>query len=341
MMGLKLNQIAMAAVVVATIAVKQTEAQQVLNPMQQQLAQQAKGQERQYKQFMAITMDNIDRICKLTDDQKKKLVIASKGAIERASGKWMKQMVQMQVQFRGGGGLMQGQFQGINNQIRFQNVANAIGEPEALVEIEIAEPVAGGDAADAAADAADVVDVEAVADGGAQIQADVFVADMAMPQMWNGPFGVNSGQVRSVAQETVWTKTLAKVLTEKQKTDLKAAETKRRKFRRKAAVEAVLAKIDSELILSEDQRTKIGALLDKAVGHQFSVQQNGFNQDFSQSNGMTAVQRMPKAQMAKLLSKTQMARWTVFRRQFGAPDQVMPANPLLNWGKVLGGFGLE
>lgn len=322
---LKLNLIAVAAVLVS---VSSNVGFGQLNPMQKQMAQQLKQQERQYKQFMAITIDNIDRICELTDDQKKKLGIAAKGATERSLGKWKKQMAQMRGQF--------GANINVNNVV-FGAIAEAIAEDvEVAADVEIqVEPVAE----DLAGDVGVEVPEEAIA-------LDVQIADVVGGNVWNGGFGLggmqpNVSQVSTVARETVWTKTLTKVLTEKQKTSFKAAEDKRRKFRRKTAVDAVLAKIDAELILSDDQRTKIGALLDRAVGHQFSVQQSGFNQDFSQTNGMTAVQRMPKTQMAKLLSKTQMARWNEFRRQYGAPEQVLPNKNLLNWGNILGGFGLN
>ena len=325
---LKRNLIAVAAVLVS---VSSNVGFGQLNPTQKQMAQQLKQQERQYKQFMAITIDNIDRICELTDDQKKKLGIAAKGATERSLGKWKKHCV-----------ACHGADINVNNVV-FGAIAEAIaGDVQVAADVEIqVEPVAE----DLAGDVGVEVPGEAIA-------LDVQIADVAIAnngaqmQMWNGGFGLggmhpNVSQVSTVARESVWTKTLTKVLTEKQKTSFKAAEDKRRKFRRKTAVDAVLAKIDAELILSDDQRTKIGALLDKAVGHQFSVQQSGFNQDFSQTNGMTAVQRMPKTQIAKLLSKTQMARWNEFRRQYGAAEQVLPNKNLLNWGNIFGGFGLN
>jgi hypothetical protein len=299
---------------------------QQLNPFQRQIAQQGKQQERQYKQYMAITVDNLDRLCKLTAAQKKKLAIASKGAVERTMGKWKRQMVQMRGQFGG-------QFGG-----NFDVVAEVL--------VEEAEPAIaddGGDAVEAPAEAdPDAIEIEIAIEEGDFVN-DVQIIAPAIA--WNGPFvgmgGMNVNAINSVAKEPIWTKAVAKTLTDKQKADFKQAQTKRRQFRRKSAVDNVIAKIDSELILSDDQRTKIGELVNKAVGHQFSMQQNGFTMDFSQANGMTAVQRIPKAQMAKLLSKTQMARWNEFRRQYGAPEQVMPGNQLLNWRNILGGFGLQ
>jgi hypothetical protein len=299
-------------------------AQQVpLNPFQQQIAQQGKHQERQYKQFMGITIDNIDRLCKLTEAQKKKLDIASKGAVERTMGKWKKQMAQMQGR----------QWNG-----QFGNIRNALVADVAVGAIVIAEDVAEPVEADPEA-----IEIEIAQDA---VQVEVDNVQLIAPQIaFNGPFGgfaaMNVTAINSVAKEPVWTKAVDKTLTAEQKTDFKKAQERRRLFRRKTAVDSVVAKIDSELILSDDQRTKISALVNKAVGHQFSMQANGFNQDFNQANGMTAVQRIPKTQMAKLLSKTQMVRWNEFRRQYGAPEQAMQANPLLNWGNILGGFGLQ
>ena len=304
-----------------------------VNPFQQQMAQQAKQQERQYQQYMSITLDNIDRLCKLDEDQKKKLAIASKGAIDRTMDKWKKQMAQMQGQVQWGGGMMGAQ------EILLEGPAL----PEAAEEAKAEDPAAEIAIPQPAIPEPVQIEVQiAQEDIGIAIAQDVQMVGPAV--VWNGPFGgvaMDVNQISTVANESLWTKTVAKVLTDEQKAAFKAAEEKRRLFRRQSAVDAVVSKIDAELILSEEQRTQITELVNKAVGHQFSVQENGLTADYSHSNGMTAIQRLPKAQMTKLLSKTQMARWNEFRRQYGAPEEVMPANPLLNWGNILGGFGLQ
>lgn len=304
-----------------------------MNPFQQQLAQQAKQQERQYQQYMSITIDNIDRLCKLDEDQKKKLAIASKGAIDRTMDKWKKQMAQMQGQIQWGGGMMAAE--GL--------LVEDVALPEVAEEAKAEDPPADVAIPQPAIPEPVQVEVQIAQENiGIAIAQDVQMVGPAIA--FNGPFGgvaMDVNQTSTVANETLWTKTVAKVLTEEQKATFKAAEEKRRLFRRQVAVDAVVSKIDAELVLSEEQRTQVTELVNKAVGHQFSVQENGLNTDYSHSNGMTAIQRIPKAQMAKLLSKTQMARWNEFRRQYGAPEEVLPANPLLNWGNILGGFGLQ
>ena len=54
-------------------------------------AAQAEFLFKQYKSFMLVTVERIDRACKLTKAQKSRLTTASKGAVDRAIGKWKEQ----------------------------------------------------------------------------------------------------------------------------------------------------------------------------------------------------------------------------------------------------------
>jgi hypothetical protein len=127
-------------------------------------------QERLYKQLMAQTIKHIDGVCSLTDRQKRKLTIASKGAVDRAMTK----------------------LKPIPPRNQFGRVE--VGFPEVRIVRDVVEP-------------------------------------QNAIQVLNGPrlttWSRTVWQVSSVMNESIWTKTLVKVLTAEQKAKLNLSKKNR------------------------------------------------------------------------------------------------------------------
>jgi hypothetical protein len=131
----------------------------------------SEGLRKNFTRFMASTITKIDRTCGLTVAQKKRLTTASKGAVERAVGKWQRKTGDWQK--------AETQHIDLGFDLPIQND---------LAKLEVPQV------------------------------ADSEVTDFVIPR------------IRSVAKESVWVKTLHRVLSREQKTKLKAFNAAQKAF---------------------------------------------------------------------------------------------------------------
>lgn len=272
--------------------------------MKQQLKQMTEQQRVRMHGYMRIKIDDMQRVCELSDDQVKKLELASKGAVGLAMEKWKKQMEQMQGQMFG-----QVQFMDVavagGVAVRAVDDAPAAEEPEepeaAQEELKLAqetepdEPAAEG-AADAVAIAPAVPMMPAMAFGG----------------MWGAGPGAGAGGLAAAVNEPVWIKTVDKVLMPEQVKAYKKALADRTAFRRKATLQDVLASLDDQLLFSPAQREQLGKLIDTTMGAQFEAPR-GDGMGFAAMFLSQTLQQISAEKVQGFLSKPQVDRWQEMR----------------------------
>lgn len=243
----------------------------------------------QYQQQLALVIDEMQRVCKLSDDQVSKLQTASKGAVDKAMGTWKQRMKEMQVQVQQNGG-----------RLRIVDEPAAV-EPDADNELPAdVEPVED----DQSADGAPNRDEEPQGPGRI-LAAPLRIANAAVPFEFAPTAAVDP------SHEDVWKKAVQRVLSDQQRQQYEKSLEVRRAFARQAAVQQLISQIDADLLLSDEQRKSMSQLLEETMGPQLEetrMQPAWIGMPTTLPLFVVARQ-LPAEKVDKILSKAQRNRW--------------------------------
>jgi hypothetical protein len=202
------------------------------------------------EQRMTTSIEDMKRVCELSDEQVTKLQVAAKGAIERSLESTRKQYIEMLKQF------------GMLNVVAADAVEEAAEESgETDGENAVAEQT----------DADDAEEEEELADGAWQMAGGM---DLGFVRQ---NIELNGGKLATPELEKIWTNTVSKTLTEPQADKYAETVTARTARVRQAAVEAFVAKVDAELLLQDSQRDELVKLVNDKYGE--ALQKNMLRRD--------------------------------------------------------------
>ena len=275
-------------------------------------ADQNAAQKKAFERELSFLIGDMQRTCKLSEAQVKKLQIASKGAVASAMEKFEKQQKQVRQRMRQAG----------------------VNLPGLNIDEE--------DEADDEEDEAD--DEEDEADDGAEESEDDEGQDEAIQGALPQAVAVNIANMLgvpgnnvsggSVTKEPRWVKSVEKVVTKEQRETYVAKVKERAAFARKAAVAAFIARVDVKLLLSPDQRQKLTALVDDDFGKLMGerISQRSGQRIFFMGGGERQTAPIAHEELKPLFSEAQFAEWKqTFENEL---NQLKPQR-----GGFGGGFG--
>ncbi len=239
---------------------------------------------------LALLIDDMQRSCNLSEAQTRKLRVAAKGAIaasmerQRARDAAMRGAMQ-----RGIGGL-----------------AVVAPQPPAFVPAQAAKQAADD------ATKEDVPAEQKAANEDAQENADadegweVVAGNLDRPV----PFHAGNTSVTNVVQEPRWVKAVDSVLTEDQRKVYRETQARRREERRRAAIDALMARADTALLLSPEQKTSLRSLLAELFGDRFAEMGPNQGRGVIVFGGMVPPKPVIDPALLKgFLSEPQIAEW--------------------------------
>ena len=125
----------------------------------------------------------------------------------------------------------------------------------------------------------------------------------------NAPGAMNQDE-ESVEQEKIWEMSVKKVLTEVQDQKLQSWLGQRKRHIEKAAVDSFVARVDQQLLLSPDQRTKLTAWIDGNYAQKLSEKSQVRVQGFVVLNRNQVDQPASiKGPVADILTESQRGAW--------------------------------
>ena len=226
-------------------------------------------QEQAFEREMAVLIDDMQRVCDLSEQQVRKLNLAAKGAVRMAMASYKKKMQQLQ-------GML----------------------PEELnLALPVPEVEADGDGENEVAD-----EQEKVGIGIAVEEVDLGFEAIAMAL--GGPGG---GQPVSPMKQPLWEATVSKVLTKEQREKYAARVKARKVFARRASVAKFVARVDARLLLSDEQRDKLIQIVDAEVGD-LLIKDDPFGNVVFMPAGETPPV-IAEEQLKALLSEPQFSVW--------------------------------
>lgn len=180
-------------------------------------------QKARYAQAMAVHIDELDRVCSLSDVQRRKLQLASKGAIVTAMEEW--KVTARMIQDRLGG--------------------------RAVLAAPVARPAGNRAGVDEKKDEND--------DG--EDEEPALRIDSRLLSIMNA-----SGYLPEPQQQSRWVKAVSSVLSDDQKTKVRAAESARLAYRRRFGVATYVDQLDYVLRFSPEQREQATKIVDSVMG---------------------------------------------------------------------------
>ena len=229
--------------------------EQTRESLQQLAQQQANGMWR----HLQLKLDEMDRICDLTDAQRDELELAAKGAVEQALEKWVERVGPAMAQRAGRIAQPQGPRRLVVNGMQFMigPVIAAPAEQPRLWEI-LDGRVIDRNAEAAPADQPPPAPVAAPAQPPAPQAAAaerVIIGGLGPPIRNNAAIRVasNARTPLNVEQEPLWTATLENTLTSEQQEKLAAAQSARLATQQQAQIKLVLITLDQALLLDDAQ----------------------------------------------------------------------------------------
>ena len=236
------------------------------------------------EQRMTTSIDEMKRVCELSDEQVTKLQVAAKGAIEKSLESNRRQYKEMLQQF--------GMFDDV-----------AADTDEDADEDSGASDAEKTDSGKADAENAEMEEADA-AEGIWQMAG---VMDLGFVRQ---NIEMNGGEVATPEKEKIWTNTVRKTLTAPQAgkyTEALAARTARA---RQAAVAAFVAKVDAELLLQDSQRDELIKLVDDNYGEALQKDMLRSNRQdfFAMNESSNSVSKINK-DVQKMFSESQFLVW--------------------------------
>jgi hypothetical protein len=243
-------------------------------------ANQTASQKKRLEREIAFLIGDMKRICKLTEQQERKLKLAGKGAVASAMEKFEKQQKQMrQAMQRAGVALPFPAGNDATDDDEEQEEERVEGELEIEDVIEAPGPAA-------------------------------FAGMINVMNLQLGPGGTTTRG--TVTTEARWTKAIETIVSTEQRAAYAAAVKERAAFARKSAVAAFIAKVDQKLLLSKDQRTKLTTMVDDNFGKELAARVGQDNQGtrwFAAVGGVRQTPPIAYQELKPLLSEPQLAEW--------------------------------
>lgn len=226
-------------------------------------------QARVMKRQIELRLGDMDRICELSDAQKKRLRIAAKGAVEHAMRRWEKSFLPRAIQ-------------DADDVAAAKNVAVRIAEALRAGEatgVRIAEALRS-DAAEfriaklktalAMVDDDDPNDGDVpelkLPDGFVPLQRIPLDAELVRKMTLDSMVAAYGGNAIAVYDETVWKNAVANTLKPEQLKQYQRALRERLKFRRQAIVREYVARVDDLVLLSPKQRGQLVSFFEQQSG---------------------------------------------------------------------------
>lgn len=271
----------------AMMAVGGDESKQMKSALEREMKRIKTVQE----QRMTTYIDEMKRVCELSDEQITKLRVAAKGAIEKSLESNRSQYMEMLQQF--------GMFDGV-----------AADTDEDADEDSGASDAEKTDSGKAEAENAEMEEADA-AEGIWQMAG---VVDLGFVRQ---NIEMNGGELATPEKEKIWTNTVRKTLTEPQAGKYTEALAARTASIRKAAVAAFVAKVDAELLLQDSQQDELIKLVDEKYGEALQKDILRSNrQDFFAINESSSSKF--KKDVQKLFSQSQFLVWeAMFASELG------------------------
>jgi hypothetical protein len=125
----------------------------------------------------------------------------------------------------------------------------------------------------------------------------------------NGPGAIGQGE-KAVEQEKIWKLSVKKVLTEEQDQKLQSWVSQRKRNTEKAAVNSFVARVDQQLLLSPNQRTKLTEWIDENYAQKLSEKSQVRVQGFVVLNrGQNDRSASIQGPVAAILTESQRDAW--------------------------------
>jgi len=333
------------------------------SPQQKILEQAMKRQmdriKKTYEAKMAVRIQEMAEVCKLTDPQVRQLRLAAKGSIVKALDDQKQQMERMQAQFMDDG--MNMNF--VVGQPMDVNVAvDAVAEGDAVVAVPAApavpaEPVEAEKPAEPAEpDEPATLPAKAEADGEPKAEAAAAMEEpiavvgqaMAVDFAMGVPLMGSEDEESTPWKQPIWLETVKGTLTEEQAKTLEAFEKERTVRTQKTRIQSFVQSIDTELHLTAKQRTELEAWLEKDYASNFTdpnveymlsgsgMMGGGFFVEVD--DGQPQPQADPEhfAVVSKILSPEQMELWkTAYGETFRTLENMNRG------GQQEDGFGIQ
>jgi hypothetical protein len=269
--------------------------------------------------FLLLTIDELDRVSRLSPQQQAKLRIAAKGAVERALAKWTETTVEAAKQSKANAAALANQPVAVMQAHRMAG-ANA---PIFLVGREHGGQRGGGLVIDQPANG------QLIVNGAGAID---FAQDRDIIQL-NPGFIVHVDLTaivqpldrKAAAREALWTAAEKSVLSPEQWRLRRFAEADREALPRNTPVEQVLAELDRQLLIDPAQRPQFSKVMRDLINTRLRLSSNG--DVYAPSVAASMLSSNPSAAMTKILSERQISYWkastkTVETKQGGVPDRL-------------------
>lgn len=250
------------------------------------LKQQLEQQKKNWHQEMQVLIADVDRVCQLSEEQKAKLGVAAKGAVEKCFAVAKKQSEQMFAMMGDAGGAD-------IEVVADEEKADEVGQADENVDEQKGQEAQAG----------------IVQGGGGQVviqRAGIAGRAAAIQIAGNLPV-MAGGEVTTPANQEIWTKTMNSVLTEDQTTRYGAVVDARKKHQAEAKQAAFLANVDSKLLLATDQTAKLKSLLDQYYGG-VDYDNQGINFRFAGALPAEGTDDFAK-ELATVLTEPQLGLW--------------------------------
>jgi hypothetical protein len=251
---------------------------------------------------LALRISELQRVCNLTPQQRKKFEVAAKGVVERAMENWNRQ---------------------------FEQLAQALPADAVIFEAaELAPPLEADQGAVAPGpgvkDDEPAPGAEQVADGGDGNQPQLLEVRIDPPDFVDEPLGAEIWRFQPIIrnlprrhdaipdsesvvrhgaeQHQIWVKALENILSVGQRELYETHRGGREAYRRRAMIQAIVAELDGTLLFTEQQREQVMAAIEKH-GEELLTQPDGI----LVVDSLTLLHRVPDDFFAGLLTDDQLA----------------------------------
>ena len=251
---------------------------------------------------LALRISELQRVCHLTAQQRKKFEVAAKGVVERAMENWNRQFEQIVQALPADAVIFEAAGLAPPLDADQQAVAPAPG-------VEDDEPAPGA---------------EQVVDGGGGNQPQLVEVRIAPPGLVDAPLGAEIWRFQPIIRDSprrhdaipdsesvvrhgaeqhqIWVKALENILSVEQRELYAAHRAKREAYRRRAMIQAIVAELDGTLLFTAQQREQVMAAIEKD-GEELLTHSD----DILVVDSLTLLHRVPDDFFEGLLTDNQLA----------------------------------
>ena len=272
--------------------------------------------------FLEVRIDDLDRVCQLSQQQRKKLKVAAKGAVERTLEGHRKRLRPVEVQ------------DGLVRRFRqVEQVEEALGAPAR--QRPRRPPVAA-----APVEKPPVPDKQAAEPAPAKRPLAIRANARRLAAARLRP-AVRIPRIRldALTEQRIWKNAVDRVLTDEQRKNYDKSVAQRRRFELEVATNQLVTKIDEQLLLAPTQREQMAKVVNQVLLDRLGIR-NGQNRIRMLGNLPLSniVRIVLQDDVEPVFSPAQLARWKdlannnlmaapAARLWRVAPNQALPAVP--------------